>query len=188
METTACRAIALHHIHSNSSTPRVRGRRRPLRNGAVAVEAAFLLPVLITLMLGVWEVGRIIQVQEILANAVREGARVAAGATSNNTDVTVAMVQAQVQNYMTASGLPTAAVSGSTVTLTNLSANSWTDPCDAQPLDKFSVSVSIPSGTAFNSLRWVLTSTITGMTSLNVSTTWLSANDSELTVNSSLPY
>ena len=49
------------------------------RRGAVAVEAAMTLPLLLTLMLGVWEVGRMIQVQQILVNAAREGARLAGG-------------------------------------------------------------------------------------------------------------
>jgi hypothetical protein len=98
------------------------------------------------------------------------------------------MVQAQVQNYMTTAGLPSAAVTGSVVTLANLSANTWTDPSDATPLDKFSVTVTIPSGTAYNSLRWNLFNSLTGKTSLTVTTNWLSANDSKLTVSATLPY
>ncbi|HWA99735.1 MAG TPA: TadE family protein, partial [Pirellulales bacterium] len=75
--------------HAQTAPRSFRRRRqlRTVRRGAVAVEAALLLPVLVTLMLGVWEVGRMIQVYEILDNAVREGARVAAGGTSNNTPV-----------------------------------------------------------------------------------------------------
>jgi Flp pilus assembly protein TadG len=147
-----------------------------------------MLPILVTLMLGVWEVGRMIQVTEILQNAVREGARLAAGGNSSGTGVTVSMVQQEVLNYMTSAGLPTAAVNNATVTLTNLSSDTWTDPGDASPLDKFSVSVTVPSGTAYNSLRWGLVSTITGVSSLTVSTTWLSANDSTVTISTSLPY
>jgi Flp pilus assembly protein TadG len=162
--------------------------RASARRGLAAVEAAFVLPLLVMLMMGVWEVGRMVEVSQILNNAVREGARYAAGGTSNNIPVTVALVQSQVQNYMTSAGLPSAAVSGSTVTVTNQSANTWTDPCDASPLDQFQVSVTIPSGSAFDSLKWGLTKSITGMTSLTVSTKWYSANDSKLTVSSTLPY
>ncbi|HEX3871272.1 MAG TPA: TadE/TadG family type IV pilus assembly protein, partial [Pirellulales bacterium] len=161
----------MHKRFLQNSKPLRRGGRSA-RSGVAAVEAAIVLPLLVTLMLGVWEVGRMIQVNEILANAVREGARVAAGGESGGTPVTVSMVQQEVLNYMTSAGLPTAAVSGSTVTLTNLSTNSWTNPSDASPLDKFSVNVTIPSGTAYNSLRWGLVSTITGVSSLSVSTTW----------------
>ena len=63
-------------------------RHRPPRSrgAAAAVEFALVLPVLVTLMVGLWEVGRIIQVQQVLSNAAREGARVAAqGQTINST-------------------------------------------------------------------------------------------------------
>jgi len=152
------------------------------------VEAAFVLPFLIIIMMGIWEVGRMLQVNEIITNAAREGARVAAGGVSNNIPVTVAMVQTQVKDYMTAAGLPTAAVNGATITLTNLSSNTWTDPSDALPLDAFRVTVSIPAGTAYNSLRWNLFTALTGKTSLTLSANWLSANDSKVSVSSTLPY
>jgi hypothetical protein len=129
-----------------------------------------------------------IQVTQMLNNAVREGARIAAGGTLNDVPVTVAMVQAEVKDYMTAAGLPTTAVNGATVTVTNLSGNSWTDPGDALPLDRFRVTVTIPSGAAYNSLRWNLFNSITGKTSLSVSRDWLSAIDTELTVSASVPY
>ena len=147
-----------------------------------------MLPFLVVLIMGIWEVGRMLEVCEIITNAAREGARVAAGGTSNNIPVTVAMVQTEVLNYMTSAGLPTAAVNGAVVTLTNLSSDTWTDPCNAQPLDPFRVTVNIPAGTAYNSLRWNLFNTITGQTSLTISANWLSANDSQLSVSTTLPY
>lgn len=162
-------------------------RRYPNRRGVAAVEAAFVLPVVIVLMMGTWEVGRLVQVDEIVSNASREGARLAAGGASNGTTVTVAMVQQAVRDYMTAAGLPSAAVSGATITLTNLSANTWTDPSDAQPMDQFRVTVTIPSGTAFNSLRLGMVNSLTGVNQISVQTDWVSANDSQITVSASLP-
>jgi hypothetical protein len=50
------------------------------RRGVAAVEFAFLAPVLFTLLLGLWQVGRIIQVKQILDNSAREGARLASQA------------------------------------------------------------------------------------------------------------
>src|SRR5262249_36009602 len=128
------------------------------RRGNVTVEAAFCLPILLIFMIGMWEVGRMVQVSQILANAAREGARYAAMGNLNisgvNTPITVSMVQQTVRDYMTAAGLPSAAVSGAQITLTNLSSHTWTDPSGAQPMDQFQVTVTIPSGTAFNSLQW----------------------------------
>lgn len=157
------------------------------RAGVAAVEAAITLPIVVVLMLGVWEVGRMIQVTQLLNNAAREGARVAAGGSINGTSVTVGIVQQAVKDYMTSAGLPSAAVSGSQVTLTNLSANSWSDPVNAKPLDKFSVSVVIPAGTAFNSLRWSMVNKITGLSQVSASVTWMSNNNSEVTVSATLP-
>lgn len=158
------------------------------RRGVVAVEAALVLPILILLMIGTWEVGRMVQVTRTLNDAAREGARLAAGGSNNGTSATVSMVQQAVRDYLTSGGFPSDAVSGATIQLTNLSANSWTDPGDALPLDAFSLTVTIPSGTPFNSLRWVLLSSITGISQLSSQVQWCSANDAEVVVNSQLPF
>jgi hypothetical protein len=120
-------------------------------------------------------------------DAAREGARVAAGGANNGTPVTVANVQTAVQNFLTASGMPAAAVSGATITVTNLSSDTWTNPGNALPLDEFSVTVTIPAGAAFNSLKLIGTS-LSGVTQLQESVNWLSANDTQLTVSTTLPY
>ena len=115
------------------------------RRGAVAVEAAVCMPLMIVLMLGMWQIGQIAEYSRIVKDAAREGARVAAGGINNGTAVTVANVQTAVQNFLTAAGMPSAAVNGAVITVTNLSSDSWTDPGNAQPLDQFSVTVTIPA-------------------------------------------
>ena len=82
------------------------GRKFREREGVAAVEAAFVLPIVVTLMLGIWEVGRMIEVTQLVTNAAREGARVAAGGNINGTSVTVSTVQQAVKDYMTSAGLP----------------------------------------------------------------------------------
>jgi Flp pilus assembly protein TadG len=158
------------------------------RRGLAAVEAAICLPILMLFMLGMWEVGRMVEIQQILVNAARGGARLAAGGTQNGAPVTVATVQQNVRDYLTSAGLPLAAVNGAQIKLTNQSANTWTDPYFAQPLDKFQVSLVIPPGAAFNSLRWLLVPAVTGKNQLSVAVTWVSLNDSQVSVNSQLPY
>jgi Flp pilus assembly protein TadG len=49
-----------------------------------AVELAFLLPFLMTLLVGIWEVGRFADATIILQNAAREGARQAAAASRSD--------------------------------------------------------------------------------------------------------
>jgi Flp pilus assembly protein TadG len=51
---------------------KMRARRRP---GVAAVEMALSLPIVLTIMAGLWEVGRITEVQQILWNGTREAAR-----------------------------------------------------------------------------------------------------------------
>jgi len=161
--------------------------RRRARRGSVTVEAALMLPLILTLMLGVWEIGRAIELTATLNAAAREGARLAAGGVNNGTPVTVAMVQTEVQNYLTAAGFPAAAVSGAQIQVINESSDTWTDPGSAQPLDRFAVTVTIPSGAAFKSLSWVA-GTLTGINQLSATVEWLSANDTKVTVNTTLPF
>ena len=55
------------------------------RRGAVAVEAAVCMPMIVTMMLAMWQIGRIAQMSRIVKDAAREGARVAAGGANNGT-------------------------------------------------------------------------------------------------------
>ena len=45
------------------------------RSGVAAVETAVVLPILVVLLLGLWDIGRMIEAQQVLSNAAREGAR-----------------------------------------------------------------------------------------------------------------
>jgi Flp pilus assembly protein TadG len=163
-------------------------RKRNVRGGVVAVEAAVVLPVMIILMFGVWEVGRLVQVNQIVINAAREGARLAAGGYVNSTPVTSAMVTQAVRDYLSSAGLPTAAVSGAQISLACQASPSWSDPSSALPLDAFQVTVTIPAGAAFNSLRWSLLAPLTSATQMSTTVAWRSLNDAEIVVDTQLPY
>lgn len=165
-----------------------RCRRAPGRCGAVAVEAAICMPFIVAMMLAMWEIGQIAEMSRIVKDATREGARVAAGGINNGSTVTVATVQTAVQNFLTAAGMPSAAANGAVITVTDLSTSDvWTNPSSAMPLDPFSVTVTIPAGTPFNSLQ-LIGANLCGVTQLQETVEWLSANDSQLTVNTTLPY
>src|SRR5262249_21022107 len=68
--------------------------RRP-RRATAAVELALTLPLILWLLIGLWEVGRIVEVQQFLFNAAREGARQAATGQYTN-----AQVQQIALNYL----------------------------------------------------------------------------------------
>jgi Flp pilus assembly protein TadG len=78
------------------------------RQGAAAVEFAFVAPVFFLLVFGMIEFGRAIMVEQILTNAAREGARLAVldGSTITNVNTTVS-------GYLSNVG-----ISGATITVT----------------------------------------------------------------------
>ena len=154
---------------------------------SLAVEAAICMPLIVTMMLAMWQIGQMAEMSRIVKDAAREGARVAAGGTNNGTAVTVANVQTAVQNFLTAAGMPSTAVNGAAITVTNLSSDSWTNPGNALPLDQFSVTVTIPAGAPFNSLQFI-GANLCGVTQLQETVDWLSANDTQLTVSTTLPF
>jgi hypothetical protein len=62
-------------------------RRPPRRDGTATVEAGVVMAlVIVPLMIGVWEMGRLVQCQQIVSNAAREGARLAAQGRTVRTD------------------------------------------------------------------------------------------------------
>jgi Flp pilus assembly protein TadG len=133
------------------------------RRGVATVEAAVVLPVAILLLIGTWEVGRMIEVQEILNNAAREGARQAASGV-----MTTGQVQQVVTNYLRNAGL---AAASATVNVLNLT-HAGVDPTSATQMDKLQVSVTIP----FSAVRWSTTSLIAGgATNLTAQANWFSA-------------
>ena len=112
------------------TTHRRRGRR-----AVAAVEFAAVLPLILTLLLGIWEVGRLIEIQQFVHNATREGARQAATGQLTN-----AQVQQVVINTLAAEGLPTANV---VVTVKDLTTPA-NDVSAANYLDQIQITATIP--------------------------------------------
>lgn len=71
--------------------------------GTIVVEAALTLPLLALLMVGVLEFGRILMIKQIITNAAREGARVAA-VNLNDTEA-LDSATAVAQDYLNRSGV-----------------------------------------------------------------------------------
>jgi Flp pilus assembly protein TadG len=151
-------------------TPRPTGRP-----GAAAVEFALLSPLIVALLLGVWEVGRLIQVNQILSNAAREGGRQASTGLMTN-----AQVQTAVLQYLQRAGLPT---TNATVTVTNLT-NSSLDATAANQLDQFRITVTLPAA----DVKWVALSLVTNSSStLSATVVWYSLRDQDYPSNITPP-
>lgn len=83
--------------------------RRPSREGgATAVEFAIVLPLLVVLIAGIVDLGRLLYAEIIISNAAREGARmVAMGYPSTDADARVAAASPNVDLF---GGLGTPAI------------------------------------------------------------------------------
>jgi Flp pilus assembly protein TadG len=91
-----------------------RGARRwTPKSGSQLVEMALILPMLLSLLLGVVWIGRAYNIYETMTRGAREGARVAAAnscASCGNSAATVASVENAVMDSLTASNIDTTKV------------------------------------------------------------------------------
>jgi Flp pilus assembly protein TadG len=164
------------------------------RRATAAVELALLLPtILVPMLFGMWEVGRLVQIQQIVDNAAREGGRQAASGKYTNSQV-----QTDVQNYLTNSGLSLTDSSGNsdvtvTVTVTNLVSqpsplpnpgNPANDATNASQQDIVNVSVKYP----YSNIRWLATNWfVPANANLTCSVNWRCVADLPVTVSTSIP-
>ena len=144
--------------------------------GLAAVELAFILPILVLFIVGLWEVGRMVEVQQLLTNAAREGGRQASIGNVNTQGVKDA-----IKRYLSQNGITT--VTDTDITVTNLTDASRTDPTQANQLDRFEVVVTIP----FTSVRWAVLNQVTTTKNLVGSADWFSMRDIPITVNNDPP-
>lgn len=66
-------------------------RPKPSRRGVATVETALVLPVFLTVSLGIIEYGRAMMAANLVTNAAREGARIGGIEGSTNSDVSTAV-------------------------------------------------------------------------------------------------
>ena len=78
---------------------RIRNRER----GAALVEAAMTVPILLLLMVGIFEVGRAYETWQVLTNAAREGARMSVTPGSNVNTTTALVRQYMADGQLTRS-------------------------------------------------------------------------------------
>lgn len=152
--------------NSASSLRRNRRRARTRRRGTVTVEAALLLPMVLTMMLGTWEVGRMVEVSQILNTAVSEGGRNAATGQYTNSQIQTIML-----NYLTTAGLNN---STATATINDLT-NPGSDATAALTLDQLQVTVTIP----FKAVRWTSLALVTNSTTNLTATAIFYSNNNQ---------
>jgi Flp pilus assembly protein TadG len=168
------------------------------RRGVAAVEFAFVLPILLTLLVGIWELGRIISVQITLNNAARDGARLAAQANIINTTGAYTQIkfnsgtpniQGAIQAYLQAAGISN--LSGVQITLQfttpattggTVPTSTTIDPYTGVKNQQFLVTISVP----YANVRWTNLSLI-NPTTLTAQAYWECLVDDPFTVNTTMP-
>ena len=90
------------------------------RQGAAAVELAFMIPIFLAMVLGIFEFGRAVMVRQVISNAAREGVRqgIIPGATV--TQVTTATNSYLSKGGVSSGNLVVEVKNGSGTTVTNL--------------------------------------------------------------------
>lgn len=109
------------------------------RYGASAVEFAFVGPVLLLIVFGIFEWGRCFMVQALLNEAAREGCR-----TGVVEGTTTAQIQSAATTYLTNMG-----ISGDTASVL-INGSSGTQAQNVAAFTEITVQVSVP----FNSVTW----------------------------------
>jgi hypothetical protein len=160
------------------------------RRGMAIVELAVILPMLLVLLLGVWEIGCLVHTQQIMYNSARAGARIAAQANIINTtgvftEISVSsgspsVREAVIQN-LKASGITN--LDGLEVTFQYLNGTTTnTEPHQGTKNQRFVVTVSLP----FENVRWTNLGLIKP-TTVGASCTWQIMVDDPFVVNTTIP-
>lgn len=144
------------------------------RSGVAATELAFILPLLVMLLVGVWEYGRLIHIQQIVDNAAREGGRQASSAKYTKSEI-----QQVVLDYLTQANVDNA---NTQVTVTNVTTGGAV--FDADQGDQLLVEVSFP----FSNMKWLLMGFfLPENTRINSTASFQSMKDFPVTVPVTIP-
>jgi hypothetical protein len=169
---------------------------RTRRPAAAAVEFAFVMTfVLVPTMIGVWEIGRLVQVQQIVANAAREGARLASQAVTISPEGVRSEIQMTtgspsvnrtIYQYLVLNGLPELAETDVTTSFKFLSgaqaANASAQPYQGKKGDRYEIVVTIP----FNKVKWVNLGLV-NPTTVSFAVTWTMMVDDPFQIDPDLP-
>jgi Flp pilus assembly protein TadG len=177
------------------------------RRGVAAVEFAVCAPLLFLLLLGLWEIGRITEVGNVMWNSAREGARDASLGQANlqavaanlllylqgaeptafgqghSTTMIAPVVTLPAHTYGYTCWDTTANRELFTMTFTDVTNPSVTDPTGMSQLDICVIGVQVP----YSNIGWLPTPQITGMTRVYVSVDWASLVDSPFQIAPDLP-
>jgi hypothetical protein len=175
----------------------MRRRSHPARRrGVAAIEFGFVtMMFVVPFIIAIWEVGRLIHVQQVVANSAREGARLAAQGFTIKPDGSSVQIRKDtgspnvkdvVYDYLRASGFTTLQPTDVTVEFDFIPAAGFndglTEPYQGVKGQPFTVRVSVP----WEKLRWINMGIIRP-TEVTFTVTWRMMIDDAFTINETLP-
>jgi Flp pilus assembly protein TadG len=156
-----------------------------VRRGIASVEMALVLPLILLLLVGIWEVGRLVEVQQLVANAAREGARQAATGTKSYDEIKEVVLSSLKLGGVTDQEGITVSVAG-----TGGGGSTTYDPTGASQLDSVSVTVDVP----YANVRWAFIdrwffddSSAGSPATIRGYAEWTSMKDIPITVDTTIP-
>ena len=154
----------------------LRRTRSEQRRGVAAVEFCVVLPLLVFCIFGIWEVGRMIEAQQILSNAAREAGRQASTGMLNQDGVRDVFLTYLARNQLSSTGY--------TFALANVTAPARNQPDTCEQLDRWQLDVSIPA----SNIQWIPYGFFhNATTKLEVTVQWRSMKDVPLNLDPLLP-
>ncbi len=133
---------------------------RRTRSAVAAVEMAFIVPILCTIALGMFELSRGVMVRQILTGAARKGCRTGIIHQYGNSTIISDATDVMRDNGFDSTRFNPPTLGSINITVTDPSGNSLSDALDAPPGSTVTVQVVIPT----SSINWVssffLTSTM----------------------------
>lgn len=135
-------------LQSCSSTP---VRERPARRAVAAVEMAFVVPVLVMIALGMFELSRGIIVKQALTGAARKGCRSGIIHQYGNSTIVSDVIDVMRDNGFDSTRFNPPSIGSVNITVTDPSGNALSDALDAPPGSTVTVQVVIPT----TSVNWV---------------------------------
>lgn len=194
-------------IYGRHTSKKGRRGKKSCRQGVAAVEFALCLPLLMMLLLGLMEVGRMTQVSNIMWNAARESARDAslgqdnlqtvasnlltyfqsafpnAFNPSHSTSITAPVVSLPANTYGYSCWDNTTNQELFTITFTDVTNPSVSDPTGMQKLDRYQIGIQVP----YSAFGWTARAQITGVTRSYVTVNWASMVDAPFQITPVLP-
>lgn len=143
--------------------------------GVVLIEFVVVFPLLWFMIVGIWEMGRLIDANQIMANACRE-----AGRQASTGKKTPAEIQQTVDVYLKQAGFKT---TGLVVTVTNMTASARADPSEANQLDRFRVTASLPVA----NIRYLPFNVFGKSSTVQAMTEWYSMRDIPIMISTTIP-